>query len=158
MRATAPALVRISFSAPALIKKISTICLKPELAYLFLLLGLLSIAAQSSFAQANPPLNFGNNFFVTGDYVVAGAQGLTSNFDFNNGLAIGTITVPDPNQGIKPSIITGTNAVPTGAQIVAAILYWQTVEKIGVMAGQPGSGQNGFFRPLITGGVTAPGY
>jgi hypothetical protein len=121
---------------------------------LLLVLGL----AQTGFAQSDPPLNFGNNFFVTGDYVVAGAQGMTTNFDFNNGLAIGTITVPDPNPGIKPSIITGTNSVPTGAQIVAAILYWQTVEKIGVMAGQPGSGQNGFFRPLIAGGVTAPGY
>jgi hypothetical protein len=30
---------------------------------------LLSTAAQSGFAQANPPLNFGNNFFATGDYV-----------------------------------------------------------------------------------------
>jgi 6-phosphogluconolactonase len=131
---------------------------KTQFACLFLLLGLLSTTAQSSFAQSDPPLTFGNNFFVTGDYVVAGAQGMTTNFDSNNGLAIGKITVPDPNPGIKPSLITGTNSVPTGAQIVAAILYWQTVEKIGVIAGQPGSGQNGFFRPLITGGVTAPGY
>jgi len=137
---------------------------KIQFACLFLLLGLLSTPTQSGFAQnagaVDPPLSFGNNFFVTGDYVVAGAQGMTSNFEFINNVqyAKGTITVPDPNPGIKPSIITGTNSVPTGAQIVAAILYWQTVEKSGVAAGLPGSGQKGFFRPLITGGVQAPGY
>ena len=34
-------------------------------------------AAQNAGAQ-DPPLNFANNFFVTGDYVVAGAQGMNS--------------------------------------------------------------------------------
>src|SRR4029077_6461533 len=116
---------------------------------LVLVFGFARKAAAQCAAAGDPPLTFGNNFFVTGDYVVAGAQGMATNFDFNNGLAIGRITVPDPNPGIKPSIITGTNSVPTEAKIFAAILYWQTVEKIGVMAGQPGSGQNGFFRPLI---------
>jgi 6-phosphogluconolactonase (cycloisomerase 2 family)/fibronectin type 3 domain-containing protein len=43
---------------------------------------------------------------------------------------------------------------------MAAVLYWQTVEKIGVTPGQPGSGQNGFFRPVFTNGngPKAPGY
>src|SRR5882724_6908900 len=110
--------------------------------------------AQTVAAASDPPLDFGNNFFVTGDYVVTGAQGLNANFA--NGFATGTISIPDANPGIRPGasntcIINGiskTNCVPAGAQIVAALLYWQTVEKLA----QPGSGQNGFFRPKFTGG------
>src|SRR5712664_4558896 len=80
--------------------------------------------AQSGSAQSDGPLNFGNNFFVTGDYVVAGAYGLGVNAPAANGFATGTITIPDANPGI-----TGTKSVPAGAQIVAALFYWQTVEK-----------------------------
>jgi len=110
-----------------------------------------TILSVSTFAQSDPPLNFGNNYFVRGDYVVAGAQNMTT--QFANGFAIGTITIPDTNPGIK-----GQNMVPPGAEVVAAVLYWQTVEKTGVMPGQPGSGQNGYFRPVITSGPPAPGY
>jgi Bacterial Ig-like domain (group 3) len=129
----------------AMSRKIQFICL-------FVLLGLLSLATQLGFAQS--PLNFGNNFFVTGDYIVAGAYGMTTKFTTINGVsyAVGTISVPDNNLGI-----TGTKQVPAGAQIVAALLYWQTVEKVG----SPGSGQNGYFRPLLyskSGGPAAPGY
>src|SRR6266404_4181827 len=133
---------------------------KIQFVYLFVLLGLLSLATQPGFAQSGPPLNFANNYFVRGDYTVAGAKGMTSNFTNINGTqyAVGTITVPDPNPGIKPSAITGTNRVPAGAEVVAAVLYWQTVEKVGVTPGQPGSGQNGFLRPLISSGPPAPGY
>jgi hypothetical protein len=134
--------------SPAMSRKI-------QFASFFLLLGLFSMAAQPGFAQnagaQDPPLNFGNNFFVTGDYVVAGAQGINSHLQ--NGFATGTISIPDTtNPGI-----TGANQVPPGAQIVAALLYWQTVEKVGVMPGQPGSGQNGFFRAVYNGGP-ATGY
>jgi hypothetical protein len=123
------------------------------------LLWAFSMLAQSALAQApNSPLNFGNNFFVTGDYIVAGATGMTTSFTTINGAsyAVGTITVPDPNPGI-----TGTKQVPPGAQIVAALLYWQTAEKVAVTPGSAGSGQNGFFRPLLyskSGGPAAPGY
>src|SRR5713101_3864529 len=126
---------------------------------LLLLLGF----AQSGFAQStNGPLTFGNNFFVTGDYVVAGAYGLDK--QAKNGFATGTINVPDmnpttglPNPGIQPGStstctingIPKTNCVPPGAEILAVLLYWQTVEKIGVIPGQPGSGQNGFFGPVL---------
>ncbi|PYT49156.1 MAG: hypothetical protein DMG43_16235, partial [Acidobacteria bacterium] len=113
---------------------------------LLLLLGF----AQSGFAQStNGPLTFGNNFFVTGDYVVAGAYGL--NKQAKNGFATGTINVPDkdPITGTMNPGISGTTSVPAGADILAALLYWQTVEKIGVMPGQPGSGQNGFFGPVL---------
>jgi hypothetical protein len=44
----------------AMSRKIQFVCL-------FVLLGLISTALQSGFAQNNPPLNFFNNFFVTGD-------------------------------------------------------------------------------------------
>ena len=117
-----------------------------KIPFAFLLLGILFIGEQSGFAQANPPLNFGNNYFVTGDYVVAGAYGL--NMGGAGGFATGTINIPDKNN----IGLTGANQVPAGAQIVKALLYWQTVEKVGVLPGQPGSGQNGFFRPVFTGG------
>jgi hypothetical protein len=116
-----------------------------KIPFAFLLIGILSIAVQSGFAQANPPLNFGNNYFVTGDYVVAGAYGMNSMAA--GGYTSGNITIPDGNPGI-----TGTKLVPAGAQIVKALLYWQTIENAGVEPGQPGSGQNGFFRPVFTGG------
>src|SRR5437879_2969376 len=127
---------------------------------LLVLLGLLSTATQSGFAQANPPLGFANNFFVTGDYVVAGAYNMTQKFTTINGVsyAVGTINVPDKNpKGVANPGITGATSVPQGAQIVAASLYWQTVEKVGAL----GSGQNGYFRPLLyqnSGGPAAPGY
>lgn len=130
--------------------------------FVLVLLGFLSTGAQPVFAQADPPLNFANNYFVRGDFTLAGAQGMLSNFTNINGVqfAVGTITVPDKNPGINPSVLTGSgsNAVPANAEIVAAVLYWQTVEKVGVTPGGPGSGQNGFFRPVITGGPVAPGY
>ena len=115
-----------------------------------------TILSVASFAQA--PLNFGNNFFVTGDYFVAGAHGINTNFTTINGASYttGVISVPDPNPGI-----TGAKQLPKGAQIVAALLYWQTIEKAGVAPGATGSGQNGYFRPLLystTGGPAAPGY
>lgn len=139
----------------------------PTLKFPFLsvciLLGLLSTATQFGFAQnaaaaqANP-LKFGNNFFVTGDYIVAGTVGMNKSFQTINGTSytVGTITVPDGNPGIQ-----GATQVPKGAQVVAALLYWQTVEMTGAAAGGPGSGQNGFFRPLLyknSGGPAAPGY
>jgi hypothetical protein len=123
------------------------------------------VFAQSGLAQsANGPLNFGNNFFVTGDYVVAGAYGLNSNVA--NGYTRGIIAIPDLNPGIQPgttstcivkvpglpSPIPAKNCVPAGAQIVAALLYWQTIEKSTTIPGQNGSGQNGFFRPVFAGG------
>jgi hypothetical protein len=147
--------VELCHLAAVIRKTLSTKQLMPVL----FLLGALSTLAPLSFAQAsNSPLNFGNNFFVTGDYIVAGANGMTANFTTLNGVtyALGTISVPDSNPGI-----TGTKSVPKGAQIVAALLYWQTAEKIGVTPGSSGSGQNGYFRPLLyskSGGPAAPGY
>jgi hypothetical protein len=133
-------------------------------------LGLLMVLgfAQSGFAQSvNGPLNFENNFFVTGDYVVGGAQGMNTNW--SNGFTTGTITIPDANPGIQPGATANcvinnskgiptnaTNCVPAGAEVLAAFLYWQTVEKTGTVAGQAGSGQNGFFGLAPTKANPAP--
>jgi X-X-X-Leu-X-X-Gly heptad repeat protein len=104
---------------------------------------LLMELAQTAFAQTTPPLNFENNYFVTGDYVVAGVglRGLGV-----NGLATKQLTMPDTTS--VPS--TG---VPSGADIVAAFLYWGTVESSQTAF----SGQNGFFRPVFAGGPST-GY
>src|SRR5260370_14993264 len=78
---------------------------------LLLLLGF----AQPGLAQ-NDPLTIFRNYFVTGDYVVGGwVKGGT----LDGALEKGTITIPDPLQN---------TAVPPGADIVAAFLYWETVE------------------------------
>lgn len=98
---------------------------------------------QPGFAQANPPLNFENNYFVTGDYVVSGVglRGLGV-----NGFAKQQFTMPDANS-------VPATGVPPGADVVAAFLYWETVEGSQTAF----SGQNGFFRPVFAGGP-ATGY
>ena len=105
----------------------------------FLLIGF----GQPGFSQTTPPLNFENNYFVTGDYVVAGVglRGLGV-----NGFATKQFSMPDANS--VPS--TG---VPPGADIVAAFLYWETVESSQTSF----VGQNGFFRPVFQGGPST-GY
>ena len=77
------------------------------------------------FAQiglAQTPLSLFKNYFVTGDYVVAGwVEGSPD----GSGYASGTINVPDLNQ---PSQNGVPATVPNGADIVATYLYWATVE------------------------------
>ena len=108
-------------------------------------LGLLLILGfvHSGVAQTTPPLNFSNNYFVTGDYVVAGVglRGLGV-----NGFATKQFTMPDTNS-------VPATGVPSGADIVAAFLYWETVES----SQSTFAGQNGFFRPVFSGGP-ATGY
>ena len=98
--------------------------------------------AQIGFSQTSP-LNFSNNYFVTGDYVVAGVglRGLGL-----NGFATKQFTMPDANS-------VPATGVPPGADIVAALLYWETVESSQTTF----AGQNGFFRPVFAGGP-ATGY
>jgi X-X-X-Leu-X-X-Gly heptad repeat protein len=106
---------------------------------LLLILGL----AQSGFAQQTTPLNFENNYFVTGDYVVTGVglRGLGV-----NGFATQQFTMPDANS-------VPAAGVPQGADVVAAFLYWETVESSQTAF----AGQSGFFRPIFAGGP-ATGY
>jgi hypothetical protein len=87
------------------------------------------IAAQIAPAQ-DQPLNFENNYFVTGDYVIAGWDNKTIAAD-RAGYATGTISIPDLKQStaIKIAQANVRTQVPEGADIVAAFLYWTTVEK-----------------------------
>jgi hypothetical protein len=86
-----------------------------------LLIGL----AQTAFAQTgNNPLTIFKNYFVTGDYIVAGwVEGPPD----GTGFAQGTISIPD---NLQPDQTNNhvPNFVPKGADIVAAYLYWGTVE------------------------------
>ena len=108
-----------------------------------LLLSFMFGVASSSLAQQTTPLNFSNNYFVTGDYVVAGVglRGLGV-----NGFATKQFTMPDANS-------VPATGVPQGAEIVAALLYWETVESSQTTF----AGQNGFFRAVFPGGP-ATGY
>ena len=74
-------------------------------------------------AQNRDSLQFFKNYFVTGDYAVAGV-GLRGTG--NGGLATGTIAM---------------NTVPDGADVIAAFLYWQSVETTAAP-----SSTKGFFR------------
>lgn len=68
------------------------------------------------------PLNLYQNYFVAGDYVVAGWVEAAPD---GTGFAPGTISVPDTLQPLQPGVPA---SVPKGANIVAAYLYWATVE------------------------------
>jgi hypothetical protein len=95
-------------------------------------LGLLMVFgfAQVASAQTNP-LTITKNYFVTGDYVVGGWVKGSS----NGTLGTGTINIPD---ALQPN----STAVPPGADVVAAFLYWETVEST---SQPPNPGKNGFF-------------
>src|SRR5271169_4432272 len=69
------------------------------------------------------PLNLFKNYFVTGDYVVGGVglRGLGV-----GGWATGTISIPDTIQARATGV--ASPSVPPGAEVVAAFLYWQTIE------------------------------
>lgn len=102
---------------------------------------------RSLLAQTTPPLNFFRNYFVTGDYVVGGVglRGLGV-----NGIATGTINIPDSKQH-------NATSVPAGAGIVAAFLYWQTVEKSqSAFAGQNGSFNGYTITGTVLGNPNAP--
>jgi hypothetical protein len=68
------------------------------------------------------PLNIFQNYFVTGDYVVAG---WSAGAPDGSGYAPGTISIPDTLQPAQDGVPA---TVPKGADIVAAYLYWATVE------------------------------
>ena len=80
-------------------------------------------SAESSFAQT-PPLAIFKNYFVTGDYVVGGWVEQSS----ANGFATGTISIPDCTQAAAMGQACPPPPVPAGADVVAAYLYWATVE------------------------------
>ena len=91
-------------------------------------LGFLALVVPAAQAQQEP-LNFFKNYFVTGDYVVGGV-GLAGKAV--NGSVTSTINfsgVPcTSGPGLAASVVpcTAKGAVP--ADVIAAFLYWQTVE------------------------------
>ena len=120
---------------------------------LLLAFGFAQTASAQNVTTACTPtsLCLDNNYFVTGDYVVGGA---VLNGAFVNGLQMGTIMIPDPAQPLPPKF---TN-VPAGADIVAAFLYWQTVESTnqGAITGQVGSFNNYPITGTVLGNPNAP--
>ncbi len=121
---TSPLKKQLSFPASA------QALMRSALALGFLLV---SVLAQNGSAQTPTPLSLSNNYLVTGDYVVGGVglRGMGV-----GGFAKGTISIPDPK---AYSTSVAPQQVPAGADIVAAYLYWATVETPGAFAGQHGS-------------------
>jgi len=118
------------------------------------LLALLLVAGftQISFAQTPLPLALSNNYMVTGDYVVGGWSKTGSTTVNNTLMSTGTISIPDP-QAYATNM---AQQVPAGADIVAAFLYWQTVESTGVHSGQNGQFNNHPISGTILGNPNAP--
>src|SRR5438874_13766465 len=87
------------------------------------IVGLLIGGCLPALGQAGTnPLTIFQNYFVTGDYVVAGwVKGAPD----GSGYAPGMISVPDTLQPAQNGVPA---SVPKGASIVAAYLYWATVE------------------------------
>jgi len=102
----------------------------------------LMVSIPLAWSQTTPPLSFENNYFVTGDYVVGGI-GLRGLGDAS-GYATGTINIGNGLDATYPS-----PSVPAGADIVAAFLYWQTMESSQTSF----QGQNGYFRGYPISGV-----
>ena len=108
----------------------------------FGLLLMFGITEEGLAQTATPtPLSLSNNYIVAGDYVVGGWFKTTSDGTF----ATGTISIPDPQAYASNAPL---QKVPAGADIVAAYLYWSTVESAGTNAGQ-----QGFFRGYPIAGV-----
>jgi hypothetical protein len=119
-----------------------------------LAVALVTSLAQPAFAQTKTdPLGYFKNYFLTGgDYVVGGWQKNSQTVTFQ------TVTLPINNTATQVPYLTGTLAipdqrqplfgvqsqgVPAGADIVAAFLYWQTVESTSQSSGW---GQIGFLK------------
>uniref|UniRef100_Q01ZI3 Uncharacterized protein n=1 Tax=Solibacter usitatus (strain Ellin6076) TaxID=234267 RepID=Q01ZI3_SOLUE len=95
---------------------------------LILTMGFLSPLAPAAYADG---LSFYNNWFLTGDYAVAGTG-------LKNTGGIGTINLSGVpcTSGIGPSaaIVPCTNAGAVPAYPIAAFLYWETVENTAAAA------------------------
>jgi hypothetical protein len=97
------------------------------------------------------PLNIFQNYFLTGDYVVAGwVEGAPD----GSGFAPGAISIPDT---LQPSQNGVPMTVPKGADIVGAYLYWATVEgNQSTLAGQQAFFNGYAIMGTILGNPNAP--
>jgi hypothetical protein len=75
--------------------------------------------------NGTPPLSVFQNYFVTGDYIVGG---WLKDAPDMAGFATGHISIPDGYQKAANDLNGVSSSVPVGADIVAAYLYWSTVE------------------------------
>jgi hypothetical protein len=111
--------------------------------------------AQTGLAQtATPtPLSLSNNYIVTGDYVVGGWAKTSSVKISGTLMSTGTIKIPDAGAYANDVPL---QQVPAGADIVAAFLYWESVESSGTYAGQNGSFRGYPITGTILGNPNAP--
>jgi len=113
---------------------------------LVLIIGLV----QLGLAQ-NANFHIFKNFFVTGDYVVAGWVEGPPDF---SGFAPGAINVPDVKQPLQPGVVA---SVPKGADIVGAYLYWGVVEgNQSTLAGQTAFFNGYKIQGTVLGNPNAP--
>src|SRR5580704_11692327 len=94
-------------------------------------LGLLALfvpAAQTQTVVAQGPLNYFQNYFVTGDYAVGGVGGLSTK-GANPTATINFSGVPcTSGPGLLARVVPCTSGGAVPADIIAAFLYWQTIE------------------------------
>src|ERR1700692_2460525 len=94
-------------------------------------LGLLALfvpAAQTQTVVAQGPLNYFQNYFVTGDYAVGGVGGLSTK-GANPTATINFNGVPcTSGPGLFALVVPCTSGGAVPADIIAAFLYWQTIE------------------------------
>lgn len=110
----------------------------------------LMIASGQAPAPAPSPLTLENNYFVTGDFASAGVT--LKGAPAANGVATGTITIPD-----RTTCNCG-QGVPDGADIVDGYLYWTALESPG---SAPSANTGTFLGYPIVGeqiGVDQPNY
>jgi hypothetical protein len=99
--------------------------------------------AQAGLAQTTTnPLSFSKNYILSGGDYLVGSVGLRGAGD-SSGFATGRISIPDSVQA-QALNVGSLPRVPDAANIVAAFLYWETVEK----SQSAFAGQNGFFGPV----------
>src|SRR5688572_7827002 len=103
-------------------------------AALLIAVALTVLAGQTGQGQSPPspgPLKFFKNFFVTGDYLAAGV-GLEGLGNSATGLAGEWIDLGTPGDPLNPPLLP---AADSGAEVLAAFLYWQVISSDGPDAG-----------------------
>jgi Legume lectin domain/MBG domain/YDG domain len=91
-------------------------------------LGLLALFTPA--AQAQGPLNYFKNYFVTGDYAVGGVGLSGKAVNGSVSASINFTGVPcTTGPGLLASVVPCTTKGAIPGDVIAAFLYWQTVEK-----------------------------
>src|SRR5262245_58651169 len=98
--------------------------LPPTRLGILLTVGFLMLLTQPGSGQQTNALNFFKNYFVTGDYVIAGI-GL-------RGTGVNGVATVEIH-------FNGDNVVPPDADILAAFLYWETVVTPNSVTGTTGA-------------------